>query len=134
MTRAMGVPGQEDLSFIADRTHHVLTLFSGGLDSSYLLYRLSRLACKVTALVVDLGEGTDYEELSRITSLFGASGSDSFYRRSRHTGKWEGDTEVELWSRGTFFYYCASRFVPSEQGRWGERYREETRKPHIGRT
>ncbi|WP_439853857.1 argininosuccinate synthase-related protein [Pseudomonas yamanorum] len=73
MTRAMGVRSLEDLSFIADRTHHILTLFSGGLDSSYLLYRLSRLACKVTALVVDLGEGTDYEELSRITNLFGAT-------------------------------------------------------------
>ncbi|MBD1554558.1 argininosuccinate synthase-related protein [Pseudomonas typographi] len=73
MTREMDVRSLEDLAFIAQRTPHILTLFSGGLDSSYLLYQLSKLDCKVTALAVDLGEGADYAELARITNFFGAT-------------------------------------------------------------
>ncbi|MGC1333018.1 argininosuccinate synthase-related protein [Pseudomonas sp.] len=73
MTREMDVRSLDDLAFIAERTPHVLTLFSGGLDSSYLLYQLSKLDCKVTALAVDLDEGADYAELERITNFFGAT-------------------------------------------------------------
>lgn len=72
MTRSMKVRSLEDLAFVADRTRHILTLFSGGVDSSYLLHVLSRAHCKVTALVIDLDEGSDYAELERITNLFGA--------------------------------------------------------------
>lgn len=73
MTREMDVRSLEDLTFVAERTPHVLTLFSGGLDSSYLLYQLSKRGCKVTALAVDLDEGADYAELERITNFFGAT-------------------------------------------------------------
>lgn len=72
MTREMDVRSLEDLAFVAERTPHILTLFSGGLDSSYLLYQLSKLDCKVTAFAVDLDEGTDYADLERITNFFGA--------------------------------------------------------------
>lgn len=73
MTRGMDVRSLEDLSFVTQRTGHVLTLFSGGLDSSYLLHKLSRLGCKVTALAVDMGEGADQAELERIAGFFGAT-------------------------------------------------------------
>ncbi|MFR0687888.1 argininosuccinate synthase-related protein [Enterobacterales bacterium AE_CKDN230030158-1A_HGKHYDSX7] len=69
----MDVRSLEDLQFVSRRTQHVLTLFSGGLDSTYLLHKLSSLGCKVTALAVDVGEGTDFAELARITDFFGAT-------------------------------------------------------------
>ena len=61
----------KDLSFIAKQTSHVLTLFSGGLDSTYLLEVLSKLSIKVTALAVDLGDGIDQAKLSLITEHYG---------------------------------------------------------------
>lgn len=61
-----------DLEFAANTCNHILTLFSGGLDSSYLLYRLSQTHCKVTALTVDLGDGVDRDDLKTITDYFGA--------------------------------------------------------------
>lgn len=73
MARGMDVRSLEDLLFVSQRTHHVLTLFSGGLDSTYLLHKLSSLGCKVTALAVDVGEGADLAELSRITDFFGVT-------------------------------------------------------------
>lgn len=73
MARGMDVRSLEDLLFVSHRTQHILTLFSGGLDSTYLLHKLSSLGCKVTALAVDVGEGIDHAELSRITGFFGVT-------------------------------------------------------------
>ena len=62
----------QDLSFVAEQTNHVLTLFSGGLDSTYLLSLLSSMNIKVTALAVDLGDGIDRTKLQAITEHYGA--------------------------------------------------------------
>ncbi|WJV63613.1 hypothetical protein PCO86_06195 [Pectobacteriaceae bacterium CE70] len=71
MTRSLEVRSLEDLSFIAKHTQHILTLFSGGVDSSYLLYKLSQYRCKVTALTIDLGDGVVSEDLQYIAEFFG---------------------------------------------------------------
>lgn len=70
MKRYQQVRSLEDLSYIARQSEHILTLFSGGVDSSYLLYKLSQTGCKVTALTVDLGDGVEAEDLRYITSFF----------------------------------------------------------------
>jgi argininosuccinate synthase len=62
-----------DLSLVADHSNHIVTLFSGGLDSSYVLKVLSERRCRVTALAIDLGGGLDHAKLTRIASRFGAS-------------------------------------------------------------
>lgn len=62
----------QDLSFVTDQTNHVLTLFSGGLDSTYILKVLSTMNIKVTALAVDLGDGIDRARLQSITEHYGA--------------------------------------------------------------
>ncbi|WOD10100.1 argininosuccinate synthase-related protein [Pseudomonas sp. NyZ704] len=62
----------EDLEYLTGRCEHVLTLFSGGVDSSYLLYKLASCAFKVTALAIDLGDGTNLEDLQQIAQHFGA--------------------------------------------------------------
>lgn len=72
MSRSMEVRSLEDLSFIAEKCSHVLTLFSGGVDSSYLLSVLAKYKCKVSALVVDLGDGVNQEDLHHIASYFRA--------------------------------------------------------------
>ncbi len=61
----------EDIQTISTTVNHVLTLFSGGLDSSYLLELLKESDVKVTALVVDLGEGIDRANLELITNHYG---------------------------------------------------------------
>lgn len=61
----------EDIQTISTAVNHVLTLFSGGLDSSYLLELLKESDVKVTALVVDLGEGIDRANLELITNHYG---------------------------------------------------------------
>ena len=62
----------EDMSTVAHQAKHVLTLFSGGLDSTYVLSLLAKLPCQVTALAVDLGDSTDQRFLRSITQRFGA--------------------------------------------------------------
>ncbi len=62
----------QDLSFVVDQTDHVLTLFSGGLDSTYILKVLSTMNIKVTALAIDLGDGIDRARLQSITEHYGA--------------------------------------------------------------
>ena len=47
----------EDLDAMVGRVDHVLTLFSGGLDSSYVLKELADRKLQTTALAVDVGEG-----------------------------------------------------------------------------
>jgi len=62
-----------DLDVIARHANHVLTLFSGGLDSSYVLKELADRHCRVTALLVDVGDGIHHGDLRGITSKFGAA-------------------------------------------------------------
>ena len=61
----------EDIRTISSTVKHVLTLFSGGLDSTYLLEILKEQKVKVTALVVDLGEGIDESNLNLIADHYG---------------------------------------------------------------
>lgn len=63
----------DDLNVVAKQCRHVLTLFSGGLDSSYVLKELADRGCRVTALAVDVGEGAAVKELQDITRRFGAT-------------------------------------------------------------
>jgi argininosuccinate synthase len=63
----------DDLLSIPDKSAPVVTLFSGGLDSSYLLSFLFEAGfTSVTALCVDLGEGVEVEALERAAKRFGA--------------------------------------------------------------
>ncbi len=62
----------EDLDAMKGRVDHVLTLFSGGLDSSYVLKELSQRKLRITALSVDVGEGCQVEDLKEIADFFGA--------------------------------------------------------------
>jgi argininosuccinate synthase len=55
------------------RVSHVLTLFSGGLDSSYVLKELAQRDVRVTALSVDVGEGCQLQDLQEIAGFFGAA-------------------------------------------------------------
>lgn len=62
----------DDLNAVAGHARHILTLFSGGLDSSYVLKALADRGCAVTALCVDVGEGLQLRELQATTARFGA--------------------------------------------------------------
>jgi argininosuccinate synthase len=62
-----------DLDVIAQHSAHILTLFSGGLDSTYVLKELAQRHCRVTALAVDVGDGIDQDDLRSITAKFGAN-------------------------------------------------------------
>jgi argininosuccinate synthase len=65
-----------DLSFVSQRTSKILTLFSGGLDSTYVLKELSKLAlegaAEVICLTVDLGDGVNRADLNELAERFGA--------------------------------------------------------------
>ena len=61
-----------DMDIVATHARHVLTLFSGGLDSSYALKELARRGCRVTAMAVDVGDGVDQDDLQAIARHFGA--------------------------------------------------------------
>jgi argininosuccinate synthase len=62
----------DDLELIG-RKCGIVTLFSGGLDSSFLLHWLaSKAGGRVTALTIDLGDHIDREELRRVAAKFGA--------------------------------------------------------------
>ncbi len=62
-----------DLDAMQGQTDHVLTLFSGGLDSSYVLKELAQRHLRVTALSVDVGEGCQLHDLQEIAGFFGAT-------------------------------------------------------------
>lgn len=62
-----------DLSVIPNKNASVVTLFSGGLDSSYLLSILYELGfSQVTALCIDLGESIPVKEISKTADRFNA--------------------------------------------------------------
>lgn len=63
----------KDVDFVCGEVDHVLTLFSGGLDSTYLLNILREQGVKVTALAIDLGDDLDTAELEATTKMLGAS-------------------------------------------------------------
>lgn len=70
MNRFQHVRSFDDLSYVSRQSKHILTLFSGGVDSSYLLYKLSQSGCKVTAFTVDPGDGVHAEDLRDIAGFF----------------------------------------------------------------
>ena len=61
-----------DMMYAVREKPRVLTLFSGGLDSSYILSHLQRVNCETTALVVNLGGDLDLDQLSDTARAFGA--------------------------------------------------------------
>ncbi|EIJ0968880.1 argininosuccinate synthase-related protein [Vibrio vulnificus] len=61
----------EDVQNVASQAKHVLTLFSGGLDSSYLLEILKNSCAKVTAVAIDLGDDIEESKLKLITDHYG---------------------------------------------------------------
>ena len=65
-----------DLSFVSQQTPKILTLFSGGLDSTFILKELSELSSKgaaeVICLTVDLGDGVNRADLEEFAKRFGA--------------------------------------------------------------
>lgn len=61
-----------DLDVLAGRARSVLTLFSGGLDSTYLLKELARRDFRVTALAVDVGDQAHRGEMKATAERFGA--------------------------------------------------------------
>lgn len=62
----------DDMQYASEACSKVLTLFSGGLDSSYILHRLQALDCQVIALLVDVGDAADRSGLLNITQTLGA--------------------------------------------------------------
>ncbi|MDS0139274.1 MULTISPECIES: argininosuccinate synthase-related protein [unclassified Amycolatopsis] len=63
----------EDLTVELDVSAPVVTLFSGGLDSSHLLFMLAERGFRdITALVVELGDFVDTENAAALCEQFGA--------------------------------------------------------------
>ncbi|MEJ2062693.1 MAG: argininosuccinate synthase [Reinekea sp.] len=61
----------DDIYKLSGEVDHILTLFSGGLDSTYLLELLRGSEVKVTALAIDMGDGIDVSLLTRIADHYG---------------------------------------------------------------
>lgn len=61
-----------DIQSTISTNPNVVTLFSGGLDSSYLLYRLQKMGCNVIALYVDVGDSESISQLSESAHRYGA--------------------------------------------------------------
>lgn len=62
----------EDLAVLSQRPQGmIITLFSGGLDSAYLLHLLAQQNCtNVIALTVDLGDDIDLAHIEQVTNHF----------------------------------------------------------------
>ena len=57
----------DDLDFVTQRADCVLTLFSGGLDSTYVLKELAKKSsCSIIALTVDLGDGVNRDDIAAL--------------------------------------------------------------------
>ncbi|WP_444944248.1 argininosuccinate synthase-related protein [Microbulbifer sp. ZKSA006] len=61
----------EDVKQLSGEVGHILTLFSGGLDSTYILEILKDMDVKVTALAIDMGDGIDVSFLNHIADHYG---------------------------------------------------------------
>lgn len=73
MTLLNKIQSVEDLAVLSNKDKKVITLFSGGLDSTYLLYLLQKNGFKnILALTIDLGDDIDHIELNKIAAKFGA--------------------------------------------------------------
>lgn len=73
MTRVPRIRTADDLTRVLDPSERVLTLFSGGLDSTYLLHLLAeRDFVDVVALIVDLGDDVDYVAVADLGAKLGA--------------------------------------------------------------
>ncbi|CAB3774335.1 argininosuccinate synthase-related protein [Paraburkholderia humisilvae] len=67
------IRSMQDLEYAAQRTPRILTMFSGGLDSTLLLKLLAQSGgCEVIALTVDVGDDIDRAELNSLAAHFGA--------------------------------------------------------------
>ncbi|SMC22687.1 argininosuccinate synthase [Andreprevotia lacus DSM 23236] len=73
MPKSKQIRSLQDLELVAGNCRHILTMFSGGLDSSHVLHTLAQAGCRVTALTVDVGDGVNHDDLARIAAHFGAS-------------------------------------------------------------
>lgn len=63
----------EHISKFENKDCPVVTMFSGGLDSTYLLHRLQKLGFKnIHAVAVDVGAPVDEDGLAKQAALFGA--------------------------------------------------------------
>ncbi|MER8383234.1 argininosuccinate synthase-related protein [Mesorhizobium sp. M1405] len=68
-----GILSFEDLEAFPDRNAPVATMFSGGLDSTYLLYKLQSLGfSNIEAVAVDVGTSVDKPLLEQTAARFGA--------------------------------------------------------------
>ncbi|EXA31551.1 hypothetical protein BFJ63_vAg16632 [Fusarium oxysporum f. sp. narcissi] len=64
----------EHIAQFEKRDAPVVTMFSGGLDSTYLLFRLQDLGfTNIHAVSVDVGESIDEDELTKYAAHFGAT-------------------------------------------------------------
>ena len=59
-----------DIESAAKSCRHIVVLFNGSVDSAYVLRVLSKHRCKVTALVIDLGNEIKRDKLSEIACYF----------------------------------------------------------------
>ncbi|RDS82495.1 argininosuccinate synthase-related protein [Dyella psychrodurans] len=63
----------DDLSYVCQQVPRILTLFSGGLDSTFLLKELARSAgTEIFCLTIDLGCGVNRSDLEELAHRFGA--------------------------------------------------------------
>ncbi|MER9927202.1 argininosuccinate synthase-related protein [Mesorhizobium sp. M0048] len=68
-----GILSFEDLEAFRDRNAPVATMFSGGLDSTYLLYKLQSLGfSNIEAVAADVGTSIDKPLLEQTAARFGA--------------------------------------------------------------
>ena len=64
----------EHIANLGKRDVPVVTMFSGGLDSTYLLFKLHQLGYRnIHAVAVNLGATIDEEQLTKHAALFGAA-------------------------------------------------------------
>lgn len=64
----------EHIAEFSKKNAPVITMFSGGLDSTYLLLRLQQLGFKnIHAVAVDVGAGVDEAQLTKHAAHFGAT-------------------------------------------------------------
>ncbi|KAJ5695473.1 hypothetical protein N7536_005885 [Penicillium majusculum] len=64
----------EQIEALGDREAPVVTMFSGGLDSTYLLFKLQQLGfTNVHAITVDIGEPVDQDKLKILAAHFDAN-------------------------------------------------------------
>ncbi len=63
----------DDLTHVCQQVPRILTLFSGGLDSTFLLKELAKSTnTEVFCLTIDLGCGVDRADLEELARQFGA--------------------------------------------------------------